>query len=87
MLTYLHNGLPTSKNRLRASMTSERLPDLALLSNRSELLREIQFDDILDDFTARKAKKSPCLNFTVSIFKHTNSKRNHVITKYSVNVG
>jgi len=26
------------------------------------------------------------LNFTVSIFKHTNSKRNHVITKYSVNV-
>jgi len=29
----------------------------ALLSTESELLREIQFDDILDDFAAWKASK------------------------------
>ena len=38
-------------------MTSERLSDLALLSIESDLLGEIQFDDILDDFTTRKARK------------------------------
>lgn len=45
------------KNRLRASMTSERLSDVALLSIESELLRKIHFDDILDDVAARKARK------------------------------
>ena len=45
------------KNRLRATMTSERLSDLALLSIESDVLREIQFDDILNDFATRKARK------------------------------
>jgi len=45
------------KNRLRATMTSDRLSDLALLSIESDVLREIQFDDILNDFATRKARK------------------------------
>jgi len=45
------------KNRLRTSMTSEKLSDLALLSTESDLLREIQFDSFVDDFANRKARK------------------------------
>jgi len=46
------------KSRLRASMTNDRLSNLALLSTESDLLCEIEFDDILDDFAAQKLEKS-----------------------------
>jgi len=38
-------------------MTNEKLLNLTLLNIQSDLLREIEFDDILDAFPARKARK------------------------------
>ena len=45
------------KNRLRASMRNERLSNLALLSIESDVLRQIDFDDVINDFAALKARK------------------------------
>jgi hypothetical protein len=46
------------KNRLRTSMLQERFTNLALLSIESDILREINFDDIINDFANRKARKA-----------------------------
>jgi len=45
------------KNILRASMSSERLSNLALLSIESDVLRQIDFGDVINDFAGLKARK------------------------------
>ena len=45
------------KSRLRTTMTQERLSSLALLSIESDLLRKLDFADIINDFARCKARK------------------------------
>ena len=45
------------KNRLRTSMLEDRLVDLTLLSIECDILLELNFDDIIDDFANQKARK------------------------------
>ncbi|ESN96815.1 hypothetical protein HELRODRAFT_153387, partial [Helobdella robusta] len=42
---------------LRASMGQDRLSDLALMSVEREVLEQIDFDDIINQFAAVKARK------------------------------
>ena len=52
------------KNRLRTSTGNERLSHLALMSIESDVLREINFDDLITNFSKMKARK-------VSLLQHT----------------
>lgn len=45
------------KNRLRTSMSNDRLSHLALMSIESDILREINFQDLLTEFAKKKARK------------------------------
>lgn len=45
------------KNRLRTTMSEDRLVGLTLLSIESDIMRELNFDDIVNDFANRKARK------------------------------
>ena len=45
------------KNHLRSTMGQERTSSLSLLSIESELAKKIDFDDIIECFAARKARK------------------------------
>jgi hypothetical protein len=45
------------KNRLRTSMSHERLSNLALMSIEQDILREVDFTDVIDEFASRKARK------------------------------
>jgi len=45
------------ENRLRTSMTQERLVNLAIMSIESDILREIDFTTIITDFAAAKSRK------------------------------
>ena len=49
------------KNRLRTSMTNERLGYLSLLSIEYDILRDTDFEDIIRDFAVRKSLKVPGL--------------------------
>lgn len=49
------------ENRLRTSMTQERLVNLAIMSIESDILREIDFTAIISDFAAAKSRKVPGL--------------------------
>jgi hypothetical protein len=46
------------KNRLRTSTCSERLSHLALMSIESDILREINFEDLVTTFAQIKARKA-----------------------------
>jgi hypothetical protein len=45
------------KNRLRKPMGNERLSHLALMSKEADLLREINFDDLVTEFAKKKTRK------------------------------
>lgn len=45
------------RNRLRTTMADERLSHLALMSIEHDILREIDFEDLIKEFAARKARK------------------------------
>lgn len=45
------------KNRLRTTMTQQRLSDLSLLSIETDILREMDCSGIIDEFANRKARK------------------------------
>ena len=45
------------ENRLRTSMKQERLVNLAIMSIESDIMRELDFSDIINDFAARKSRK------------------------------
>ena len=47
----------TNKSRLRTTILQNRLSYLSLLRIESDLLRELDFTDIIDDFVAKKASK------------------------------
>ena len=38
-------------------MVSVRLNNLAIINIESDILRELDFDDLIDDFASRKARK------------------------------
>ena len=46
------------KNFLRSTMTQQRLSDLAILSIESETARKMDFQNVIKDFTMRKARKA-----------------------------
>lgn len=45
------------KNRLRTSMSHDRLSNLAVMSIEHDILRELDFNDVIDEFASRKARK------------------------------
>ena len=45
------------KNRLRTTMTNERVTHLSLMSIEYDILRETDFDDLITDFAQRKGRK------------------------------
>ena len=47
------------KNRLRTTMTQNRLSKLSLLSIESDTLWELDFSEIINDFSLKKARKVP----------------------------
>lgn len=49
------------KNHLRSTMGQERLSSLSLLSIESDLVRDMDFDDLINSFAARKARKGEFL--------------------------
>ena len=49
------------KNRLHTTMTQGRLNHLTLMSSEHDILRQVNFDDLINDFACRKARKVPGL--------------------------
>ena len=49
------------KNRLRTSMSNDRLSHLALMSIESDILREINFQDLLTEFAKKKKARKVSL--------------------------
>ncbi|KAF7643708.1 hypothetical protein LDENG_00234940, partial [Lucifuga dentata] len=47
------------KNELRSIMGQSRLSSLSLMSVESDLVRKIDFDDLVDEFARKKARKVP----------------------------
>ena len=47
------------KNRLRTTMTNGRLNNLASMSIESDILREMDFDEVIVGFAKYKARKVP----------------------------
>ena len=47
------------KNRLRTSMLQDRLTNLTLMSIESDILRDIDFSDIIRDFSTSKSRRVP----------------------------
>ncbi|KAF7648423.1 hypothetical protein LDENG_00157160 [Lucifuga dentata] len=45
------------KNRLRSTMGQERLNHLTLVSTESDLVRKLDFSDLIKDFAAKKSRK------------------------------
>ena len=45
------------KNRLRTTMTNERVTHISLMSIEYDILRETDFDDLITDFAQRKSRK------------------------------
>ena len=45
------------KNRLRTSMCNDRLSHLFLMSIEVDILREIDFEDLINEFARKKARK------------------------------
>ena len=45
------------KNRLRMTVTNERVTHLSLMSIEYDILRETDFDDLITDFAQRKGRK------------------------------
>ena len=45
------------KNRLRTTMTNERVTHLSLMGIEYNILRETDFDDVITDFAQRKGRK------------------------------
>ena len=45
------------KTYLRSTMSQERLSGMAVLSINHQLAEQISFDDIIDDFASRKARR------------------------------
>ena len=45
------------KNRLRTTMTNERVTHLSLMSIEYDILRDTDFDDLITDFAQRKGRK------------------------------
>ena len=45
------------KNRLRTTMTNERVIHLSLMSIEYDMLRETDFDDLITDYAQRKGRK------------------------------
>ena len=55
------------KNRLRTSTSQERLIYLTLMSINHDILRELSFDDIIEDFAFKKIKKSTTVMLSFQI--------------------
>ena len=49
--------LKLNKNYLRSTMSDARLTNLGILSIERELADEIDFDDVISEFSVRKARK------------------------------
>ena len=49
------------KNRLRTTMTHDRLSFLTLMSTEYDILREIDFNQLIQDFAKMKSRKVPGL--------------------------
>lgn len=47
------------KNELRTRMLQERLSSLSLMSIESDVLKELDFDEVINDFAHLKARKVP----------------------------
>ncbi|KAL7395864.1 hypothetical protein ABVT39_024568 [Epinephelus coioides] len=47
------------KNELRTKMTQRRFNSLSLMAIEAELVRELDFDDLIKDFSSKKARKKP----------------------------
>jgi hypothetical protein len=52
------------KNRLRTSMTHERLSNLAIMSIENDILRQLDFNEVIDEFASKKVRKV-CIGTTV----------------------
>jgi len=53
----IFSELKILKNCRRASMTQERLNSLAIMTTENDVLQNIDFQDILNDFTTTKLRK------------------------------
>ena len=49
--------LKYTENRLRTTVTNERVTHLSLMSIEYDILRETDFDDLITDFAQRKVEK------------------------------
>ena len=47
------------KNELRTTMLQERLSNLSIMSIESDILHNIDFNDIIEDFAQQKSRKKP----------------------------
>ena len=63
-VTFLHILYQTT-NRLRTTLTHERLSNLAIMSIEYDILRELDFNNLVKDFAAQKARKVPGLSMNV----------------------
>lgn len=50
------------KNELRSTMLQERLNSLSLMSIESDILKEIDFEEVIDDFAHQKSRKRPLVS-------------------------
>lgn len=52
------SALKRIKNVLRSTMTDKRLNNLSIMSIEAEILRKIDFQDVIREFASRKCSKS-----------------------------
>jgi len=57
MLMVSYSLMKLIKNRLRTTMTQDRLPNLTILSIESEVLRSLDFEDTIKQFSIKKLRK------------------------------
>lgn len=50
------------KNKLRSTMVQERLNSLSLMSIESDILKEIEFEEVMYDFEHKKSRKKPLVS-------------------------
>lgn len=50
------------KNELRSTMLQKRLNSLSLMSIENDILKEIDFEEVIDDFAHKKSRKKPLVS-------------------------
>ena len=85
----MHTILRRIKNPYRTAMGQERLDSLSLLCIDADMLRSVDFEDVIKDFALAKSRKRTFLNcvgaYCITIANVCNRNVNETLARESVN--